>query len=187
MRMTTRKAPWPLPRWATFCEQLRDLRTRMKVLATTFPETPGLKPSHVKGLMRAHERFVCAMIGVENVLERQHHDQAGDVIRFIHGPEGTDVLDGCRGRVRKDAPILTREQWVEQGREVKAIQAGITALMMELQETAGATRAYVDRFHKADRALDLAKCRLDALVYSQHRGWKDFMKVFYGPTDADLA
>jgi hypothetical protein len=64
---------------------------------------------------------------------------------------------------------------------VKAIRSDIQAILTEFQSTRHATKAYVNRFFAAVRAIDRAKCGFDSAVCSQHPDWREASRVFYGP------
>jgi hypothetical protein len=154
------------------------VRDRIRAVALEFPETRGLTPAAIRRWMAAHERLVIAMMGLEGVFGRQHPDRDGDAIFFVHGSRMTSGFLGCRGRVPRSAPPLSRDEWCEWGRRVKAIRMDLMALMMELQTTA--TKDRVRRFDRALDAVGVARSALDGIVCGQHPDWEDATRVFYG-------
>lgn len=171
---------WTIAEWADFAQRARDVRDRLDDLIRTFPETPGLTTKHINAFVKAHTRLVHAMIRTESVFADQYPDCDRDngSIRFIHGDKLTNTWRPCKGRVPKDAPILSRAEWVAMGNRVKAIRLDIQALGMAFQWTTNKVNA--QRFFKAADTVGTAKFLLDSLVVRQHPDWSAATRVFYG-------
>lgn len=181
----TRKSAWSAERWRDFGRRCQAVRDRYDELIRTLPETRGLTPRPINRLIRGYDRLYKAMVGAESVFAAQYPDRNFEAIGVIHGAGGA-FLAPCRGRVPASVPILSREEWIALGRTVKDLRDDITALGMELQETARASKPTVKRFLDASELGD-ARTDLDALVCRQHPGWAGATRVFYGsgPVEPD--
>jgi hypothetical protein len=160
------------------------MRDATSELIRTFPATEGLRVSHIDALIRIHNRILHAMIGAENVLARQHPDANGEAMRIMHGTDWSTWAP-CSGRNRRHPPKLTREQWIDWGRKLKAIHDEAVRLFGVFLDTQGATKPYLRRFFTIQKATSNAKVRFDALVYKQHPDWEGFTRAFYGPDITD--
>lgn len=178
-----RHRPWTLDEWTAYGRRCRALLDQVDTLIREFPETPGLKARDINLLIETHGRLSAAVWAVEGVYERQ---AAGRWDPFGGRSWCSLATDGrfwgrCTGRVRQ-AEDLSREEWSDLGRRVKAIRDETAALGMALVEVPAATNAITARFLKVcNRPLGRLQCRLDDLVCRQHPDWPEATSVFYGP------
>jgi hypothetical protein len=135
---------------------------------------------HVDAWVAVHTALGTAMRGAEDVLAGRHEDGPG-TIRLLPGDVPTPNRGPRRGRVRRGAPVLSRDHWIALGREVNAIRAEALALDVEFREAIGSTPESRRRFARVVHAIIPARCGLDALVGLQHPGWRESSRVFYGP------
>jgi hypothetical protein len=176
-----RRTSWTLAEWMAFAGRCRAVRDRLDAMIRDFPETRGLKPAHIRGLIEAHRRFVLAMIPLESDLADQHGEAPGGVgvIALIHGERGTSTWGTCRGRARRDAPPLTRGRWAELGREFVRIDYELWAVGPCLARHLGDGR-FCRRTVRAIGAFAGARDRLADLIACQHPDWPHARDVFRG-------
>jgi hypothetical protein len=178
-----RREPWTLDQWRAFGRRCQGVRRRLDDLIRHFPETRGLTSGHVNGMVKLAEAWHAAMVSAETPFEGQHPEHCISTLGIIHGENGGGAVSWgpCRGRVKRDAPALSRERWAELGAEFKAIRREMMALSIDLGGAIGPRR--IARFDAAERRLDKVRCALDGLVYRQHPDWREFARAFYGDRD----
>jgi hypothetical protein len=174
-----RKTTWDIDQWRDFGRRCQDVRTRLDALIKTFPETRGLTSKILNGFISAHGKFVLATMDAESLLCRQHPGCDDESARIIRGDGGTHWLPS-RIRVKRDAPTLSREEWIDLGNRAKRLRDDIGTLGMELQKTAGRSTAVADKFIAVSE-FSATRSLLDSLVVEQHPDWPDATRVFYGP------
>jgi hypothetical protein len=182
MRTLTRKESWTPERWCDFAQRCRRLRDRARKFACTFPDTRGVGARHLDALLKIANGLTTAMLAVEDVAYSQLGPQGGcNATRgfWCEGERATDAGSGRAG-IRRPTNVLTREQWIELGRELKAIQTENAAILMEFQVARGVTQANLNRFVRVERAIFAAKCKLDTVLAQQYPTWPEFTRVFYG-------
>jgi hypothetical protein len=177
--MTIRRQTLTRDEWQTITARCRAVRDSLHQLVAEFPETPGVTPATIDYAVKAYSDFVTAMIGLETPIVQQEAATDNDVIRFVQGDSGP-ILGPTRGRVAKDAPNLTKDQWIALGNEIKRIRTEASAIGAAIQTTKGVTKAISGKFAKSCDLQPL-KIRLDGIVRGQHPAWKEAIKVFYGP------
>lgn len=182
--MASRKEVWTRGQWANFTEDCSDTRDAIEHYIGDFPPTLGLKSSMLNHLVKAYTCMVNAMMSLETPLENQHPD-IGDVVGYIHGPQGTQLMGNVTGKTRRDFPVLDRARWIDLGNDLKDIEADINSIILASSRILRTTN--YAKFEKVASAIKKAKNDFDNVVCSQHPGWHEATHVFYGdPMKAEM-
>ena len=180
------KSIWTLDHWQDFGRRCRAMRADIKRFIEYFPLTPGLDAKTYNAIYPLWAKADTACCQAIETFERQYPDRAEESKEIIFADTQRRLFMQFKGS--GDSRILSRDEWIGLGIEVKGIHDAAWALAFEFQTAKYARIPMIEKFFKISDQLDnKLKSPLDSLCCKQHPGWKEFMFVFYGRGYSDLS
>jgi hypothetical protein len=181
---------WDAARWLEYGERLHRVMGHVDHVNRMLPPTPGWKARDCDILLKVRNSVELALVAMERVIPEHFGGRWEDVpapvrefpqhwfpAREFPPREFTTLSWNERAHPR------SREEWIVFGDAVKeSFEILQQSFCVFSNECRGRDRKpHLAALAKANRWIDKAKCRLDSLVFEQHRDWKEATRVFYGP------
>ena len=152
------KSIWTLDHWQDFGRRCRAMRADIKRFIEYFPLTPGLDAKTYNAIYPLWAKADTACCQAIETFERQYPDRAEESKEIIFADTQRRLFMQFKGS--GDSRILSRDEWIGLGIEVKGIHDAAWALAFEFQTAKYARIPMIEKFFRSPINLTTSSSHL---------------------------